>query len=69
MTASAFLRYAAQQCFAGMPIDHSVAPACSVDFICLTLPMDADRASMRELVETRPLRFLLAAAVAESEGK
>lgn len=39
------------------------------EWVVLTLPEHGDQATERELSRTRPMRFMLAAAMAASEGR
>lgn len=64
---SEFLRYCAACINEGAAIDRGYAPPGWVEWVCLTLPLDDDW-DKEAIVETRVLRFLLAADIAESEG-
>lgn len=68
MLASEFLRYAAEQVFSGAPIDTRLATPDAMDFLALTTYSE-DEDDYREIRDGRSARMLLAAAIAESEGR
>lgn len=64
---SVFLRYAAHCIEDGRPVDRLLAPPGWTNWICQTLP-PYEEWDEQELTETRVMRFLLAAELAEQEG-
>lgn len=70
MLISEFLGFAARSIEAGIPILPKLAPKGWGEYAAMTLPQSCDfSVSAKELVETRVMRFLLAAEIARSEGK
>lgn len=76
MKASAFLRRCAELHFRGVPIPHALRAEVDAgwsEFLILTMPTASDDKAFpnieRHIDETRPMRFALAAAIAESEGQ
>ena len=77
MKASAFLRRCAELHFSGVPIPDRLrakVDAGWAEYLMLTMPTVADDQAhpftiTRQIDETRPMRFMLAAAIAKSEGQ
>lgn len=67
MLISEFLGYAARSIESGIPIQRGLAPRGWADYIALTLPQSCDEPSTQEIVDSRSLRFMLAAAIAKAD--
>lgn len=68
MKSSLFLRYAAHCIEDGFPVDRAIAPAGWVQWIVHTLPTPDALWNDEDVTETRVMRFLLAAEMAEDAG-